>query len=111
MSAKKNNAAKGRRYTVKEKEEIIAFVDKVNSERGRGGQTAASKKFNISQLTISSWIRGGISSSRSAILNGGSHGPISKKLAKLQDLHNEIVKCEKSLAKLRNDFHSIKASI
>ncbi len=60
MSNSNINAAKGRRYTTKEKAEIIAFVDKVNAEKGRGGQSAASKKFKISPLTISSWIRSGI---------------------------------------------------
>ncbi len=49
------NASKGRRYTANEKAEIIAFIDQVNAEMGRGGQTAASKKFKISPLTISGW--------------------------------------------------------
>ena len=56
------NAAKGRRYSIKEKQEILDFVDQVNAEKGRGGQSAASKKFTISPLTISAWIRSGVSS-------------------------------------------------
>ena len=59
MSTKRKvNSAKGKRYTPAEKAEVVAFVEKVNAEKGRGGQSAASAKFKISQLTISSWLKG-----------------------------------------------------
>jgi transposase-like protein len=52
MPAKKQAAAsKGKRYTEQEKTEILAFVE----AQGRGGASAAAKKFNVSPLTISSW--------------------------------------------------------
>jgi transposase-like protein len=113
MSAKNINAAKGRRYTAKEKQEIIDYVDQVNAERGRGGQSAASKKFNLSQLTISSWIRKGVGSGNGVSAHGPavSSGSIGKKLSKLQQLHDAITKAEKELARLRNEFNSIKTSI
>lgn len=44
-------ASKGKRYTDKQKAEVLAFVE----AQGRGGQTAAAKKFGISALTISNW--------------------------------------------------------
>ena len=112
MSSKKHrlNAAKGRRYTAAEKAEILAFVDKVNAEKGRGGQSAASKKFKISQLTISAWIRSGASGS-ATLKEGSASGPIGKKLAKLQSLHDEITKREKELAKLRATFQSLKLAL
>lgn len=50
MAAKKK-ATKGKRYTDAEKAEILQFVE----SHGRGGGTAAAKKFGVSQLTISSW--------------------------------------------------------
>lgn len=50
MAAKKK-ATKGKRYTDTEKTEILQFVE----SHGRGGGTAAAKKFGVSQLTISSW--------------------------------------------------------
>lgn len=61
--------AKGRRYSESEKRKVLAHVDEVNAERGRGGITAASKKFNITPLTISNWMRGGSPKSK-AKLNG-----------------------------------------
>lgn len=57
--ASKPSASKGKRYSAAEKKEIIDFVDQVNTEKGRGGQSAASKKFGISPLTISSWLKKG----------------------------------------------------
>lgn len=113
MSNSNVNAAKGRRYTAKEKAEIIAFVDKVNAEKGRGGQSAASKKFKISPLTISSWIRSGAGGGASTVRvsTGAVAGPIGKKLSKLQELHDQIAKAEKELARMRAQFDSLKSSL
>jgi len=114
----KKSSAKGKRYTDAEKKEIVSFVEKVNAEKGRGGQSAAAKKFGISQLTISSWLRAGVSGSGS---NGGSvssaatksvgRGGMNSKLASLLSLGNEIERAEKELTKLKAKFNSIKASL
>ena len=111
MSNSNVNAAKGRRYTAKEKADIIAFVDKVNAEKGRGGQSAASKKYKISPLTISSWIRAGAGGMPLAAGTAAVAGPIGKKLSKLQALHDQIAKAEKELAKLKAQFNSLKSAL
>jgi hypothetical protein len=111
MSNSNVNAAKGRRYTAKEKADIIAYVDKVNSEKGRGGQSAASKKYKISPLTISSWIRSGAGGGASVSSGAAVAGPIGKKLSKLQALHDLIAKSEKELAKLKAQFNSLKSAL
>ena len=112
MSNSNVNAAKGRRYTAKEKADIIAYVDKINAEKGRGGQSAASKKYKISPLTISSWIRSGAGGG-GAIVSGGAAvaGPIGKKLSKLQALHDQIARAEKDLAKLKVQFNALKSAL
>lgn len=51
MPAKKAAAKKGKRYSDQERADILKFVD----EHGRGGASAAAKKFGVSPLTISSW--------------------------------------------------------
>ncbi|BCU78922.1 hypothetical protein [Luteolibacter sp. LG18] len=112
MSTNTNvNAAKGKRYTDKEKSEILAFVDKVNAEKGRGGQSAAAKKYKISQLTISSWIKSGGGSAPVAKGNGATKGGISSKLAKLASLAAQIEKAEKELGKLQSQFEALKKSL
>jgi len=112
MSTNTNvNAAKGKRYTDKEKSEILAFVEKVNGDKGRGGQSAAAKKYKISQLTISSWLK---SSGGSAPVKGGggsAKGGIGSKLAKLATLASQIEKAEKELGKLNAQFASLKKSL
>ena len=57
MSAKKANTSKGKRYSAEEKQAIVDFVTKMNAEKGRGGQAAASKEFGVSQLTIAGWLK------------------------------------------------------
>lgn len=59
MAAKKGKKAssKGKRYSSAEKRKILDFVHAVNAKKGRGGQSAASKKFRVSQITIGSWLK------------------------------------------------------
>lgn len=116
MSTKTNvNSAKGKRYTDKEKAEIIAFVEKVNAEKGRGGQSAASAKFGISQLTISSWLKSGGSKGSSGASIKVASGPgkkgLGSKLAKLASLASQIDKAEKELNKLKATFEGLKKSL
>lgn len=108
---KKSNIAKGKRYTKAEKANIIAYVNKVNSERGRGGQSAASKKFKISPLTISSWIRSGEGGSSANSGTAPISGPIGRKLDKLKELHEKIARAEKDLAKMKAQFETLKGSL
>ena len=54
-TASKKKSKAGIRYSIEQKAEIIQFVQ----EHGRGGQTAASKKFGVSPLTISKWLKKG----------------------------------------------------
>lgn len=59
MSAKtKKTAPKGKRYTDTEKQAIVDYVNQVNAKAGRGGQAAAVKKFGVTALTISGWLKG-----------------------------------------------------
>jgi transposase len=112
MSTTKINASKGRRYTTKEKAEILAYVDKVNAEKGRGGQMAATKKFKLSPLTIASWIRSGVAASGEApVAISYSAGPIGKKLAELQSLHGQIAKAEKELERMKSQFAALKGKL
>jgi len=57
MSTKKKKVTTtGVRYSLAEKKEVVDFVKKYNSENGRGGQSAASAKFKVTPLTISTWL-------------------------------------------------------
>lgn len=45
----------GCRYDLKTKHSVVGIVAKYNPDHGRGGITAATKRFGISPLTIASW--------------------------------------------------------
>jgi len=127
MSTKAKKTTRGKRYTDKEKAEIIAFVNKINSEKGRGGQSEASKKFKISPLTISSWLKKSgapkkAKASSKKVKAAGkkrvvraaaakSSAPIGRKLAQLQSLHNKIESKETELNALKAQFEALKSSL
>lgn len=107
-SRKKVKNSKGRRYTEEEKANIIAHVEKVNASKGRGGQTAAAKKFGISMLTISNWMK---KSPAAAKRDTAKSKSVNGALAKLAALHSQIGSKEKEIAKLRQQFDVLKRSL
>lgn len=44
------------RYNQETKDEVIAFIQSYNQENGRGGQSAAVKKWNLNPITVKSWL-------------------------------------------------------
>lgn len=105
---KKVKNSKGRRYSEEEKANIIAHVEKVNASKGRGGQTAAAKKFGISMLTISNWMK---KSPATPQRGAGKSKSLNGALAKLTSLHTQIESKEKEIAKLRQQFDVLKRSL
>lgn len=113
-TAKKTN--KGKRYTPAEKKEVVDFVNEVNASKGRGGQSAASKKFGISPLTISSWLKATGSAPKkrgrkAAAAKVSAGGSLEKKLDRLKSLAKDIDATEKKLKQLQGQFDSLKASL
>lgn len=108
-SRKKATAARARRYSLPEREKILKYVEDVNAQKGRGGQTAAVQKFGVSALTITSWMRKspGVARSISAVSGNGTGGT----LVKLAALHNAILAKEKEIASLQAEFNRLKSSI
>ncbi|MGA0846071.1 MAG: hypothetical protein ACO3RV_05975 [Luteolibacter sp.] len=83
MSTKKKKAVKatkaaakaastGIRYTEATKKKVVDFVGSYNAKYGRGGQSAAAKKFNVTQITVSNWINAAAAGSADA--KGGKAG-------------------------------------
>ena len=54
----KKNSARRVRYADTQKKEIVDFVVSYNAENGRGGKSAASKKFKVSPISITAWLKG-----------------------------------------------------
>lgn len=112
MAAKK--ATKGKRYTAEEKQQVIDFVNKHNEANGRGGATAASKKFGVSQLTVASWLKSIGGTSVRLPRKGGkaaATGNRSGVLAELSKLDGVIAAKRKELDALEARFQKLKASL
>jgi transposase len=39
------------------KAEILSYIEKYNSQNGRGGQSAAAEKFKVSRVAINNWLK------------------------------------------------------
>lgn len=96
---------KGKRYSDEERANVLAFVEKTNADKGRGGITAASKKFGVTPLTISNWLKGG--GSRAS--GEGSHIP--ETLRRMADLHEEIAKAQEKLDGLQKEYAELKRKL
>lgn len=58
-SAKKSDhkVGTGARYTDSQKKEILKFIEDYNAKNGRGGQSAAVKKYKVTPLSIGAWLK------------------------------------------------------
>jgi hypothetical protein len=111
------------RYTPQQKAEVLAFVASYNAANGRGGQSTAATKFNISPITVMAWIKAAgapkaetkaetkdVKPAATAKTPVNSNG-INAKLTALLALSNQITKAETELAKLNAKFSSLKATL
>lgn len=105
---KQQNVSRGKRYSTKEKAEILTFVDQYNAENGRGGAAAASRQFNVSQLTIGNWLKDAGSPSPR---RKRSDADISKVLVRLGEIHKTTAKQEEALDKLRKEYAALKSKL
>ncbi len=82
-TATKTKSTKGIRYTDAQKKEVVDFTNAYNAENGRGGQSKAAEKYNISQLTISTWLKSsGAPSKKAAKAPKADNAPKAAKAAK-----------------------------
>lgn len=114
--SKKGGKGVGKRYSANEKQEVVDFVNAYNAANGRGGQSEAARKFNISILTVSAWLKksgvikvakAGKASNVSVTVPAG----LTSKVAKLLEMSDRVRKAEVELDKLRAGYESLKASI
>jgi transposase-like protein len=111
MPSKK--AVKGKRYTADEKRRIVEFVNQVNAEKGRGGVASASKKFGVSAITVSTWLKGPLEevgdAGRKPVRKG--EGERGKILDQLAGLDRQIAAKRKELTALEASFQKLKAKL
>lgn len=78
-STTKPASSKGVRYTDVQKKEVIDFALAHNASQGRGGQSKAAEKFNISPLTVAAWLKSsGSKAAKSAKAPKASKAKVAK---------------------------------
>lgn len=113
-SAKRTSAtkktAKGKRYSEAKKRQVVDFANEVNAERGRGGVSAAARKFGVTPLTISKWIKDGSGSGAPPVKQGRK--PVGGDiLQQLVALNAEIKSLEAELAGKTARFDMLKRQL
>lgn len=115
---KKGSKGAGKRYSSAEKQEVVDFVNSYNAANGRGGQSEAARKFNISILTVSAWLKkSGVKVAKGAKGAAGRKASaaapagLTSKVAKLIEMSDRVRKAEVELEKLRAGYESLKAAI
>lgn len=119
MAAKKkpngNNENRGKRYTTTFKSKVVKFVSDYNCKHGRGGQSQAAKKFELSQLTVASWLRspdltlpGEMAKGKKGTVAGAS---LKQKIHNLLEVNDELRKLDTEATKLRKKYDEIRDSI
>ena len=81
---RKAKVPQGTRYTPEEKQVVIDFANAFNAEHGRGGMTAAARKFNITPLTVSAWLAKAAGVSKAKAPASDDTAALLKKIAKLE---------------------------
>ena len=106
--------ARGKRYTQAQKDKVVAFAEKFKADKGRGAVATAVRKFGVTALTISSWIKkGGSSSASSSPAKKRGPRPAGREsvLSELVTLQREISKGKAQLGKLEARFETLKKSL
>jgi len=94
---------RGVRYDAAKKQEVIDFVAAYNAKNGRGGQSEAARRFGVTILTVSSWLKGsGIKAPKAAKAPKETKiSPgITNKVKALLDLGDKIRKLQAQYATL-----------
>ena len=107
-----------KRYSQEDKKEILDFIEKYNQENGRGGQTAAIKKYKATAISIGNWRKGSVKKSETAgkavklakTAKKKFRNP-SKLIDRLHEVSKEIDRAETLLKKLTSEAKELRKEI
>ena len=103
---------RGARYTTAQKQQVVNFVHDYNAKHGRGGQSQAAKKFELSVLTVASWLRSPkLTVSPKAGKAGSVPAGINPKVAALIEVSDQLRKAESEVTRLRAQYDELRSSI
>lgn len=104
-SEKKGNRV---RYTEDQRNEVLNFIKQYNAANKRGGQKVAAEKYNITQITLSNWMKKDrqapkqrrVTTTKKAAAPSLPSTEYAAIFSKLADLHSQIAILEKQVDRL-----------
>ena len=112
MKKKKEPTGKsGKRYTDEEKAEVVKFVKGYDNKNGRGGKSAAVKKFGISALTVAKWVGGKTKKSRKKPTPQPKQRKSSTQPANTAAKLQRMLEIQNQLDALRTEFDELKRAL
>lgn len=99
-----NEHSNVKRYSEEQRKEILNFITNYNAENRRGGQSAATKKYGVTALTLAAWAK----------KSGQAKGKVksSKRLLeRLEQVKIDIAKTEKQLSKLHAEADQLRLAL
>jgi transposase-like protein len=114
-SGKAGKGGRGSRYSADFKQEVVDFVNAYNASKGRGGQSEAARKFKLSILTVSTWLKKG--GAKPAVVRKGKvsvanvNSGLASKVKSLIALGDAVRKAETQVQQLRAKYDALSASI
>ncbi len=114
-----------KRYDQKTKDEVVAFIREYNEENGRGGQSAAVKKWKLNPITVKAWLeKAGVSSpgrsakkKRKTSPKKGFAKPAAKSLPRASSSSSvssalkRMVEIQEQMESLQGEYNSLKSRL
>ncbi len=93
-----------KRYSDEQRKEILSFIDSYNAQNRRGGQSAATKKYGVTALTLASW-------AKKSGQSKGKQKSSKRILERLEQVKIDIAKTEKKLTKLQMEANQLRQDL
>lgn len=110
-----------KRYDQKTKDEVVSFIQSFNEENGRGGQSAAAKKWKLNPITVKAWLeKAGVASpgkSAKKKRKGGKSASsaatpkASRSVNSTEDVLKRLIAIQKEIGSLQKEYDSLKAKL
>jgi transposase-like protein len=102
---------RGVRYSSELKAEVVNFVKAHNARKGRGGQSAAARKFGVTILTVSAWLKGSASGKQAKGKAAAASAGLRSGISALLKIGSQLSKLEAKASKLRAKQQALIAAL
>lgn len=106
MDQSSSSQTKRVRYTEEQKNEVLRFIKEYNATNKRGGQKIAAEKYNITQITLSNWMKKDKQAPKRRSQTKKDSAPsrpsaeYAALFTRLAELHTQIAQLEKQVDRL-----------